>query len=107
MQILSTKEKYGLKVNLHDFSQVIFERFQEATVKATRDAFYKFNDTDRGVTATAVQRGEMVRAAIKFEVISGLTAEQVNDLKPYVVTWLANEIQNHVIAITTAPADPN
>lgn len=106
MQILSTQEKHGVKVNFHDFSQRQFETYQKETIKASRDAYFSFSESN-GVTASAFVRGETVRAAIQCEIISGLSAAEVNDLKPYVVTWIADELRKHVTAVTTAPTDPN
>ncbi len=106
MQILATKEKYGIKINLHDFSQKSFETFQKKTIEASSVAFVAFSERE-GVTAVAVVRGETVRVAITTGILSGLSVEDVNELKPYVVAWIADEVRAHVTAVTTAPPDPN
>lgn len=104
--ILTTKQKYGLDVHMHDFSQKQFEQYQKETIKASRDAYFAFSDSN-GVTASAFVRGETVRTAIRLEIISVLTIEEVDNLKPYIVTWIADELRKHVTDVTTEPADPN
>lgn len=106
MQILTTKQKYGIDAHFHDFSQKQFEQYQKETIKASRDAYFAFSESN-GVSAVAVVRGETVRAAIRFEILTGLTLDEVNSLKPYVVEWIADEVRKHVTLVTTAPADPN
>ncbi len=102
------KSKYGVSIELFDFSQKMFELYQMAVIKASRDAYVSFSDSNgAGVSAQAVVRGETVRKAIQFEIIKGIEIKDVDTLKPYVVTWLADEIQAHVKKVTTAPPDPN
>jgi hypothetical protein len=98
--------KYGLTCTLHDFGQKVFEQYQLSTMKASRDAFVKF-DGEVGVSASASVRGETVRAALKHGILSGITNEDIDQAKPYAIAWLADEIKAHVIAVTTEPADPN
>jgi hypothetical protein len=106
--VLDTKSKYGVTVAFHDFGQAQFEQYQEAAVRAARDAFYLFSGSDgAGVTATAKVRGETVRAALRTGILSGLTLEEVGGLKPYVVEWIADLLRAHVTHVTTAPPDPN
>jgi len=100
--------KYDLSVILNDFSQKQFEAFQMGAIVASRDSFVAFNSsTHDGVSATAMVRGQTVRKAIETGILTGITVEQVDGLKPYVVAWLADEVQKHVKFVTTAPVDPN
>lgn len=102
------QSKFGITICLRDFSQKTFEQYQLAVIKASRAAFVQFSETTNdGVSATAYVRGETVREAIRHEIVSGLEIKEVDDLKPYVVSWLANVIQVHVKNVTTAPPDPN
>lgn len=105
---LSSKTKYSVTITLHDFSQIQFEQYQESTIKAARDAFFPFAGAEGlGVTASAKVRGETVRAALRTQLLSGLTLDEVDGLKPYVVDWIADEIRAHVTQVTKAPPDPN
>lgn len=106
MQILYTKDKFGITFHLHDFSQKVFETYQKAVILASKESFVSFSDKE-GVSATASVRGETVRVAIKTGILSGLSVDDVNGLKPYVVSWIADEVRAHVTAVTTAPPDPN
>lgn len=100
--------KFGFTIKLHDFGQRIFETYQTAVVKASRDAFFAFDGGGgRGVSAESAVRGEAVRAALQLGILSGIDEKQINEAKPYVVTWLADVIKNHVITVTTEPTDPN
>ena len=101
-------EKYGVAIHLHDFGQKTFEKYQMAVIRASKEAFVQFSQTTNdGVTATAFVRGETVREALKAGIISGIEPKDIDEMKPYVVSWIADEIQNHVKLITTAPTDPN
>lgn len=106
MPVMDSKEKYGVRVNLHDFGQATFEDYQIATLKASRHAFFQFGADGSGVTANAHVRGETVRVAIRLKIVTGVTVDEVKDMKPYVVEWLAGEISQHVKQVVTAPADP-
>lgn len=101
------KTKYGLTVKLHDFGQKTFEAFQNTTIKAARDAFYAFGDGNTGVTASASVRGETVRGAVRLGILTGITLAEIDEMKPHIVDWLANEIKLHVTNVTTATTDPN
>ena len=101
-----TISKHDVTAQLYDFSQSAFETFQMATIKASRDAYFAFNDST-GVTAVAKVRGETVRSAIQTGILKGVDIKDVDTLKPYVVAWLADEIQKHVKKISSAPEDPN
>ncbi len=105
-EILKSDKKFGLAVNFHDFGQKMFEQYQNAFLQASKEAYYAFSPTG-GVSAQASIRGETVRAAIQFGIISGIDVKEVDQMKPYVVEWLANQIQAHVKSVVTAPADPN
>lgn len=107
MQILSSQEKHGIKINLHDFNQGAFVKYQKATIEASKDAYVVFNNSGVGVSATAEVRGESVKAAINLEILTGIKPEEVDELKSYVVNWIADELAKHVKAVTTEPADPN
>jgi len=98
--------KYDITVETLDFSQKKFESYQLAVLKASKEAYVAFSD-DSGVSASAVVRGQTVREAIRFEIIRGIEMKDVDEMKPYVVTWLADVIQAHVKEVTTAPTDPN
>ncbi len=101
-------EKFGLSATLNDFSQKQFEGFQMGVIVASRDAFVSFNpSTNDGVSASAFVRGQTVRKAIEAGILTGVTVQQVDELKPHIVTWLADEIQKHVKTVMTAPIDPN
>lgn len=106
--VLTNIKRFDLSLSLQDFSQGQFEKYQIETIKASRDAYVLFTDQGSGVTASAKVRGEVVRSAIRNGIISvGITPEEVDGLKPYLVEWLADEIRKHVTQVTTAPADPN
>lgn len=107
MQIIFSLEKYGIKLNLHDFSQGMFVQYQKATIQASKDAYVAFNTSGVGVTATAEVRGESVKAAINIGILSGIDVKDVDELKSYVVNWIADELSKHVKTVTTEPADPN
>lgn len=107
MPVIDTKEKYGVAIHLHDFGQAVFEQYQTETIKASRDAFFQFSQEGAGVTATAAVRGKTVRTAIRLKIVTGITAEDVDSMKPYIVEWLADMIKAHVVSIVSAPADPN
>jgi acetate kinase len=106
MDVLETKSKYGLTINLHDFSQAQFEEYQPQVIKAAKLAYTEF-DGGTGVSASSVTRGETVRAAVKAGFLTGVTVEEIGELKPYVVEWLADQVRDHVKKVTTAPTDPN
>ncbi len=106
-QVLSNLEKYGITIHLHDFTQGVFSKYQKTTIQASKDAYVAFNTSGVGVTATAEVRGESVKAAINLGILSGLRLKDVDELKPYVVNWIADELSKHVKAVTTEPADPN
>lgn len=99
-------EKYGVAAELKDFGQKTFEVFQRETLKASAEAYFAWSPTS-GVTAQAYVRGCTVREAIRLEILVGVDMAKVDDMKPYVVEWLADEIRKHVKEVTTAPADPN
>jgi len=107
MQILSSQEKYGIKINLHDFNQGAFAKYQKATIEASKDAYVAFNNSGVGISATAEVRGESVKVAINLGILSGVGLKEVDELKSYVVNWIADELSKHVKAVTTEPADPN
>jgi hypothetical protein len=100
-------EKYGYSITLHDFGQTKFETYQMETLKAARQAFFQFSDDGQGVTAQARVRGETVRVALRLKIISGIELSDLEDMKPYVVEWIAEEIKKHVTNVATAPSDPN
>ena len=104
---IQTAEKYGVSITLHDFGQSTFESYQMETLKAARSAFFQFSESGQGVTAQARVRGETVRTAIRLKIISGVEIADVGDMKPFVVDWIADEIQKHVTSVVQAPADPN
>lgn len=107
LPLLDTKEKDGISVNLHDFGQDIFESYQTITMAAAQKAFFQFSQNGGGVTATAVVRGETVRAAIRLGIATGVQLAEVGTMKPYLVEWLADVIKKHVSDVVAAPADPN
>ncbi len=109
MEIIKTEAKYEVDVNFHDFGQKTFEQYQIEVIKASRAAYFSFGEANggNGVSASASVRGETVRKALKYKIISGIDIKDIDDMKPYVIEWLANEIQSHVKHVTTAPADPN
>lgn len=108
MQILSSQEKHGLTIHLHDFTQGMFSKYQKASIQASKDAYVAFSAA-QGVcmTATAEVRGETVKAAINLGILSGVDIKDVDGLKPYVVNWIADALAAHVQTVTTEPADPN
>lgn len=106
MPILDTKTKYDVTVNFHDFNQSVFEDYQLTTVKAAQAAFFQFGSDGSGVTAQSHVRGVTVRTAIRLKIVSGVTLKEANDLKPYVVDWMADEIKKHVANVVTPPVDP-
>lgn len=106
-EILGSIEKYGYTINFHDFGQAVFENYQLKTVKAQQQAFFEFASNGQGVRATAVERGETVRSALSLGIISGITANEIAEMKPYVVEWIAEQIRKHVAEVVNTPADPN
>ena len=109
MPILDTKTKHGVTMSLHDFGQSVFEDYQLTTVKAAQAAFFQFGSDGSGVTAQSHVRGVTVRTAIRLKIVSGVTLEEINNLKPYVVDWMADEIKKHVTNVVKPPvdSDPN
>lgn len=105
MPILDTKTKHGVTMSLHDFGQSVFEDYQLTTVKAAQAAFFQFGSDGSGVTAQSHVRGVTVRTALRLKIVSGVTLEEINDLKPYVVDWMADEIKKHVTNVVTPPVD--
>jgi hypothetical protein len=99
-------KKFDIEIELRDFTQAEFEKYQPLVIKASRAAYVEF-DNGAGVSATSVIRGETVRAAIVTGFLTGVTVEQVAGMKPYVVTWIADEVAKHVKKVTTEPIDPN
>lgn len=98
----------GYPVNFHDFSQNALEKYQVDIIKTNNASFYPMSDNSgRGVEATSVRRGGTLRAAITHGIVTGITLEQANNLKPYIVTWLADEIRIHVVRVVNGPTDPN
>ena len=98
----------GYPVMFNDFSQNTFEKYQVDIIKTNNDSFYPVNDNSgRGIEATSVRRGGTLRAAIVHGILTGMTLEQAGNLKPYIVTWLADEIRLHVVSVVSAPTDPN
>lgn len=98
----------GSPITYHDFSQATFEKYQVDIIKNNNASFYPISDdSSRGIEATAVRRGGTVRAAIAYGIITGITSEQAQELTPYIVTWLADEIRLHVVNIVSGPTDPN
>jgi hypothetical protein len=100
-------EKYGVSINLHDFGQTVFEDYQLTTIKAAQAAFFQFGADGSGVTAQAHVRGVTVRTALHLKIISGIQFDDVKDMKPYIVAWIADEVKKHVTSVATAPNDPN
>ena len=96
----------GCEVIYNDFSQAQFEKYQKATLIATRAAYVAF-ESGGGGTADAELRGESVREALRLGILSGFEVEKIGELKPYVVNWMAEELKAHVISITTEPISPN
>lgn len=99
-------EKYGITFELKDFNQEQFEIYQPAAIAASKRAYTEF-ESGTGITATAVVRGETVRAAISAGILSGIKVEEVGKLKPYIVTWIADEVRDHVKKVVSEPIDPN
>ena len=100
------ENKFGISGQLHDFSQAQYEVYQPVALKASRDAYFGF-EGGAGLTANAIVRGATCRAAIDAKILTGITAEQVANMKPPAVAWLAEQIRKHVVAVTTPPPDPN
>lgn len=105
--VLETREKFDVSICLHDFGQTVFEEYQVRTLKASQEAFFKFSENGQGVTATALVRGMTVRTALSLGILSGIDAKSINDMKPYVVAWIADEVKAHITRVVSEPADPN
>jgi acetate kinase len=105
--IIESVEKYGVHLNLHDFGQDAFAEYQMQRLTAERKAFIQFSEDGNGVTAQAPVRSAIVRTAISLEIISGIQIEDIGDMKPYVVQWIADEIKKHVTNVVSAPPNPN
>lgn len=97
--------KYGVTVQLHDFSQAQYEIYEPAVIKAVRDNTYEIPAAKTSSTAQAVVRGASVRAAIKAGFLTGITAEDVDKLSPRAVTWLAEQVGLHVKEVTSPLPD--
>lgn len=98
----------GYPVMFNDFNQNTFEKYQVDIIKNNNESFYPVSDNSgRGIEATSVRRGGTLRAAITHGILTGMTLEQAGNLKPYIVTWLADEIRLHVVNVVSAPTDPN
>ncbi len=98
----------GYMVMLNDFSQATFEKYQVDIIKNNNASFYPVaENSSRGIEATAVRRGGTLRTAIIHNILSGMTLEQADGLKPYIVTWLADAIRMHVVQVVNGPTDPN
>lgn len=106
--MLDLTNKFGLVVELKDFSQAQYERYQPLVLKAAKDNFFSFGiENGGGITANAVVRGATIRAAIEAGFLTGLTPAEVGNLKPAAATWLAGKIEEHVKEVTNPPPDPN
>lgn len=101
------ENKFGLTVELHDFSQAQYEVYEPAVIKAVRDNTYEIPAAHSSTTAQALVRGASVRAAIKAGFLTGITAEGVDQLSPRAVTWLAEKVAQHVREVTSPLPDPN
>lgn len=100
--------RFGLVIELHDFSQAQYEEYQPLVIKAARDNYYDFGaENGGGLTANAVVRGTTIRAAIQTKFLTGLTLEEVGKMSPAAATWLAGKIEAHVKEVTNPPPDPN
>lgn len=99
-------EKHGINAELKDFSQAQFEIYQPLAIRASADNFILFG-TDKGVTADAVVRGAIVRAAITANFLTGITHEQLGALSPKAVSWLAKKVQAHIKEVVSPEDDPN
>lgn len=107
MPVLKTEEKYGLTLHFHDFGQGAFAQYQMETLAAAQKAFFQFAQNGSGVSSDAFERGEALKAAIRNGIVSGVTIESVNELKPFVVSWAVELLKAHIKNVTTEPADPN
>lgn len=100
--------KFGLTVDLKDFSQAQYEQYEPVLIRSIHENTFDFGKTNGGsITAQAVVRGTSIRAAIRAGFLTGITVEEVGKLSPPAVTWLAGKIAEHVKEITTPPPDPN
>ena len=100
-------KKYKLDLQLQDFSQKAFEQYQMRVLQATSRAYVSYEGTNLGVTATAIVRGETIRAAIQHGILTGMNADEVDNLAPAAVVFIADKIAKHVKEITTHEPDPN
>lgn len=99
-------EKYGLTIELKDFTQKQFEIYQPFVIKAAKESYVDFGG-GTGVTANSILDSNVIKAALAAEFLTGVTAEQIGDMKPHIVKWLADEVRKHVKTVLTAPPDPN
>lgn len=100
--------KFGVTVELHDFSQAQYEEYQPKVLKAARDNFFDFGSKGGGgISAQAVVRGETIRAAIQAKFLTGISLDDVGKMAPAAARWLAGEIEKHVVKVTNPPPDPN
>lgn len=90
-----THKKLGITAVLHDFSQAQYEQYHNLLFAS--DA-----------KTTAVKNGAVLASAIKAGLLTGIEVEQIPDMSPAAVLWLSSQIHNHVLAVTSPPADdPN
>jgi hypothetical protein len=106
LPVIQSAKKYGVSINLHDFGQAVFEEYQLSTLKASQTAFFQFGSDGTGVTAQAHVRGVTVRTAVRLKIVTGITLDELESMKPYVVDWMADEIKKHVKNVVTPPVDP-
>ena len=88
-----TNKKYGLNIELKDFSQAQYEMYQDELIKHI------------GKSAASTN-GAVVRAAKMAGFVSGLP-EDIGAMPPAAVRWLTDKIHEHVMAVANPPDDPN
>jgi len=85
-------KKLNLTIDLADFSQAQFEKYQEFLLKSDAKTM-------------AVKNGAVVKAAIDAGFLKGIELAEVPNKAPAAVAWATIRIHRHVVEVTTPPGD--
>lgn len=85
-------KKLNLTIELSDFSQAQFEKYQEYLLKS--DA-----------RTIAVKNGAVVKAAIDAGFLKGVDPAEVPNMSPAAISWVTIRVHRHVVEVTTPPGD--
>lgn len=88
-----THKKYGLNIDLRDFSQAQYETYHAELMKYIGKS-------------TAETNGAVVKAAIRAGFLIG-APEDIGGMAPAAVKWMTEKIDAHVRSVTEPADDPN